>query len=98
MAVKEKEAMKVREQLDQTSGELKRAQLETQNAVSEKLQGRLKVEEQKEKIDMLVIENNNLKEKIHEQEDDIKRFKKEIKKFQQQIEDETKTKELLEKV
>lgn len=81
MSVKEKEAIKMKEQLDTTSSDLKRAQLETQNAVTDKLQAKIKCEEQREKIDMLVVENNNLKDKIHEQEDDMKRFKKEIKKY-----------------
>ena len=42
----------------------------------------MQFEEKREKVEMLVVENNNLKDKIHDQEDDIKRFKKEIKKYQ----------------
>ena len=46
---------------------------------------------------MLLVENNNLKEKIHDNNDEINRLAKEIKQYQSKLEDEVKTKEKLEK-
>ena len=59
---------------------------------------KIKCEEQREKIDMLVVENNNLKDKIHEQEDEMKKVKRENKKMQNVIDSDIKNKEMLEKV
>lgn len=47
--------------------------------MSEKISFKIKLEEQKEKLDMIVTENSNLKEKINNQEDEIKNLKKKIK-------------------
>jgi len=47
---------------------------------------------------MLVVENNNLKDKIHEQDDEMKKIKRDIKKMQKVIDDDNKNKEMLEKV
>ena len=47
-----------------------------QEVLSEKINIKLKFEEQREKLEMLVLENANLKEKINDQENDIKKIKK----------------------
>lgn len=54
---------------------------------------KIKSEEQREKIEMLVVENNNLKDKIHSQDSEMKKLNKEINRITKLIDDENKTKE-----
>ena len=64
-----------------------------QNTITEKMNIKIKSEEQREKIEMLVVENNNLKDKIHSQDSEMKKLNKEINRITKLIDDENKTKE-----
>ena len=56
-----------------------------QDVLQDKIGYKLKLEEQREKLEMLVVENANLKEKVTDQEDEIKRQRKQVKQLQAQM-------------
>jgi hypothetical protein len=47
-----------------------------QDIIQDKIAFKLKVDEQKDKLELLAQENTNLKEKVTDQEEDIKRLRK----------------------
>ena len=79
MSSKEKESSKLREQLDQANGEKEGIKQQMQEVVQDKIGFKFKLEEQREKMEMLVVENAELKKKVTDLEDDTKRFRKQVK-------------------
>ena len=65
--------------------------------LQEKISYKLNIEEQRERLEMLVKENFNLKDKVTEQEDEIKKFKKEVKEKVKQLKENESAREIYEK-
>jgi len=49
-----------------------------QDALQEKLTSKLRLSEQQERLENLIAENMSFKEKVLEQDDDLKRMKKQL--------------------
>lgn len=85
MAAKEKDQARLREQLDQVSQEKEGIKQQMQEVVQDKIGFKVKLEEQREKLEMLVVENADLKRKAAEYEDHKKQLKSQIKQLQGQM-------------
>lgn len=56
-----------------------------QEVVQDKISFKLKLEEQREKLEMLVVENADLKKRSMDYEDESKRLRKQVKHLQGQL-------------
>lgn len=56
-----------------------------QEVVQDKISFKLKLEEQREKLEMLVVENADLKKRSMDYEDESKRLRKQVKQLQGQM-------------
>lgn len=68
-----------------------------QEVLQDKIGFKVKLEEQRDKLEMLVVENATLKEKVQQLEDDCKRVKNQVKKLNLQLDQASEAKILLEK-
>ncbi len=75
MAVKEKESNKLKDQLENQLTDSKSLKQQMQEILQDNIGFKVKLEEHRDKLEMLVVENATLKEKIQALEDDCKRAK-----------------------
>lgn len=85
MAAKEKDLGRVREQLEQATQEREAIKQQMQEVVQDKIGFKVKLEEQREKLEMLVAESAELKKRASEYEDHKKQLKSQIKQLQGQL-------------
>ncbi|CDW82092.1 viral a-type inclusion protein repeat containing protein [Stylonychia lemnae] len=84
MLTKSKEIPKLKEKQDQLAQEKEVIQNQLQEVLQQKLDFQMKLEEGRNKTEMLVVENATLKEKVSNLDEEIKRLRKQIKQLQGQ--------------
>eukprot|EP00347_Sterkiella_histriomuscorum_P018330 403345918 len=85
LSLKQKDIPKLQQKIDQFTQEKEVIQAQLSEVLQQKLDSQMKLEEGRNKTEMLVVENATLKEKVGTLDEDTKRLRKQNKQLQGQL-------------